>query len=75
MKKTLIITFQKGLILNMLTQLSYGLPAAPQFAISMTIFLTFSVYSLRISGDIPGWLKTCLLSYLIINLNHVNLFV
>jgi hypothetical protein len=40
--------------MNVLTELAYGLPVVPQFTITVTVFLTFSVYSLRISGDIPG---------------------
>jgi hypothetical protein len=41
------------LILNLITVLSFALPYIPQITLSMTTFLTFSVYSLRIASDIP----------------------
>ena len=42
-----------SLILNCVTLLAYSLPFATQIGLSMTTFMTFSVYSVRISGDMP----------------------
>jgi hypothetical protein len=42
------------LVLNVLTLLMFGLPQASQMNISMTVFLTFAVYSTRIVSEIPA---------------------
>ncbi len=41
------------LVLNVITILSFYVPFIPQMSMCMSCFLTFSVYSLRISQDIP----------------------
>ncbi len=40
-------------IMNCVILSAFGLPFAPQMTITMTSFLTLSVNSLRIAGDIP----------------------
>jgi hypothetical protein len=40
------------LVLNVVTLIMFGCPPIPQFTISVTLFMTFSVNSVRVSGGI-----------------------
>ncbi|CAF0940104.1 unnamed protein product [Brachionus calyciflorus] len=41
------------LVLNLITALAFFIPFASQVSLTMTIILTFSIYSLRVANDIP----------------------
>jgi hypothetical protein len=41
------------LVLNLLTMIAFALPSSSQFGLCITIFLTFSVTSVRVTADTP----------------------